>query len=167
MKTKALLATMGLLAATIGGKIAMAATDTTTFEVTATVEDACAVSATDLAFGTYDPNAGDLDGTSTITASCTEGTSYDIGLDTGENADEADGTTRAMVGASATTSHLSYELYSDSERTTVWGDEVGTDTVSGTASEAEDEHTVYGQIPEGQFVTADSYSDTITVTITY
>jgi len=166
MKTKTLATTMGLLAVTLGGNVTMAATDTTTFQVTATVEDACTVSATDLAFGTYDPNTGDLDGTSTITASCTESTTYDIGLDTGQNAAEASGTTRAMAG-DATTGYLSYELYSDSGRTTVWGDTVGTDTVSGTASAADDDHTVYGQIPGGQFVPADSYTDTIAVTITY
>jgi len=166
MKTKTLVTTMGLLAVTLGGNVTMAATDTTSFQVTATVADACTVSATDLAFGTYDPNTGDLDGTSTITASCTEGTTYDIGLDTGQNAAEASGTTRAMVGGTSA-GYLSYELYSDSGRTTVWGDTVGTDTVSGTASAADDDHTVYGQIPGGQFVPPDSYSDTIAVTITY
>lgn len=167
MKTKTFVTTMGLLAVTLGGNVTMAATDTTTFQVTATVDDACSVSATNLAFGTYDPNTGDLNGTSTITASCTEGTTYDIGLDAGLNAANASGTTRAMVGATNTTAYLSYELYSDSARSTVWGDTVGTDTVSGTASAADDDHTVYGQIPGGQFVPADSYSDTIAVTITY
>lgn len=48
---------------------AQAATDTTTFQVTATVVASCNVSATDLAFGNYDPTAAtDLDATSTVTA---------------------------------------------------------------------------------------------------
>jgi len=141
-----------------------AATDNTTFQVTATVEDTCEVSATDLTFGTYDPNAGDLDGTSIVTATCTNGTTYDIGLDTGQNAANASTTTRAMTDS---TNYLDYELYSDSGRTTVWGDTVGTDTVQQTSGGGAENLTVYGQIPGNQFVPAASYSDTINVTVTY
>ncbi|MDR9450944.1 MAG: spore coat U domain-containing protein [Acidimicrobiia bacterium] len=149
------------------GTAAHAATDTTTFQVTATVSDTCDITATDLAFGAYDPNAGDLDGTSTITATCTDGTSYDIGLDAGQNAASATTTTRAMDDGAATPNYLDYELYSDSGRTAVWGDTVGTDTVNQTSAGGAEDHTVYGQIPGGQFVPAGSYSDTINVTITY
>ncbi|MGM0517702.1 MAG: Csu type fimbrial protein [Pseudomonadota bacterium] len=156
-----------LIGVALFGTAAQAATDTTTFQVTATVADTCDITATDLAFGAYDPNAGALDGTSTITATCTSGTSYDIGLDTGNNGAEATTTTRAMDDGAATPSYLDYELYSDSGRTTVWGDTVGTDTVNQTSAGGAEDHTVYGQIPTGQFVPAGSYSDTINVTITY
>ena len=74
----------------------LAATATTTFQVTATVLNSCKVTATDLSFCAYDPVAGALDGTSTITATCTAGTPYTIGLDAGLNSASAVGTTRAM-----------------------------------------------------------------------
>ncbi|MGH8651889.1 MAG: spore coat protein U domain-containing protein [Gammaproteobacteria bacterium] len=46
--------------------MALAATDTTTFDVTATIVAACDVSATNLGFGDYDPSSGTtLDGNST------------------------------------------------------------------------------------------------------
>jgi len=143
---------------------ALAATDTTSFQVTATVNDSCRVTAEDLAFGTYDPNGEDLDATSTITATCTDGTNYEIGLDAGENAANATTTTRAMVGGTGV-AYLEYELYSNASRDTIWDE---TDTVSNpSATGGDNTETVYGQIPGGQFVPAENYSDTINVTITY
>jgi len=44
---------------------------------------------------------------------------------------------------------------------------VGTDTVAGTGTGALQSLTVYGQLPANQKVLPGSYSDTITVTITY
>jgi spore coat protein U-like protein len=62
---------------------------------------------------------------------------------------------------------LHYKLFSDSGHTINWGNTVGTDTVSKTGSGAAQTLTVYGQVPAGQYVTSGSYSDTITVTLTY
>ncbi len=144
----------------------LAATDTTTFQVTATVNDTCAISASDLTFGTYDPNAGDMDATTTVTATCTVGTEYDIGLDTGTNGGSAGSTTRAMSDGSG--KYLDYELYTDSARSTEWGNTVGTDTINNpSASAGGNDETVYGRIPGGQYVAAGTYSDTINVTITF
>lgn len=156
---------MGALALVAG--TAQAATDTATFDVTASVADSCTVAATNLSFGGYDPNAGTaVDATSTITASCTENTSYELGLDTGNNGANASATTRAMVGGTDG-DFLDYEVYTDSGRTTVWNDISGTNTVTQTSAGGDEDHTVYGRIPASQYVIADSYSDTITVTISY
>jgi len=145
---------------------ALAVTDTTTFQVTTTVNDSCTVTAADMAFGAYDAGAGVLNTTSTITATCTAGTSYDIGLDVGSNNANVTSTTRAMDDGAS--SYLDYELYLDSDRTTVLGTTVATDTRSNASATAgANTETVYGQIPGGQYVPAASYSDTINVTITY
>jgi spore coat protein U-like protein len=150
----------------LGWQAVQAATDTTTFQVTATVNDACTVSATDLAFGVYDPSAADDEDTSTITVTCTKSTDYDIGLNEG-TASGATVTTRKMIDT-VSTDLLNYSLFSDASRTVNWGNTVGTDTVHvGSATGAAENHTVYGRIPTGQYVTAGSYSDTITVTVTY
>lgn len=141
-----------------------AATDTTTFQVTATVNETCEVAAQDLAFGAYDPTGGDVDATTTITATCTAGTNYEIELNDGNNSGNAGSTTRAMTNG---TDYLDYELYTDSARTTVWNT---SNKVTGTASgTGGDDETVYGEIPGGQFVDASttSYSDTINVTLTF
>jgi len=65
------------------------------------------------------------------------------------------------------TNVLNYQLYSDSARSTIWGNTVGTDTVTGSGTGLALDHTVYGSIPAAQVVPAGSYQDTITVTISY
>lgn len=158
-----------ILAASIGlmcAGAALAATSETTFEVTAKVNDSCRVAATNLVFGIYDPNEGNLDGSSIITATCTKGTTYNIGLDAGLNASNATAPwSRAMA---ADGEYLSYELYSNADRSTVWGDTIDTDTVEVLESVGGDEaHSVYGRIPAAQYVPAGNYVDTINVTITF
>lgn len=162
-KTRIALA-VGLLST---GSLALGATSTDTMAVDATVADSCNVSATALGLGSYDPIAGtDLDGTTTIDVTCSNGTTYDIGLDAGAN-----GTTvsdRQMVEDGAGTATLNYALYSDSGRTTIWGDSVGTDTVAGTGDGTAQENIVYGRVPSGQStVPTGTYADTINVTVTY
>ena len=128
------------------------ATSTSTFQVTATVASSCTISATTLAFGNY--TLAQLDGSSSITATCTNGTTF-AGATT---------STRKMTGPSA--SGLSYSLYSDSGRTTNWGNATGS-WVSGTGTGAAQVLSVYGRIPASQTASIGSYSDTITVTITF
>jgi spore coat protein U-like protein len=62
-----------------------AATSTTTFQVTATVSSGCVISATNHDFGIYTPSslADNINGTNTLTATCTLAVPYSIGLDTG------------------------------------------------------------------------------------
>jgi spore coat protein U-like protein len=65
-------------------------------------------------------------------------------------------------------SQLDYQLYSDPTRTVVWGNIVGTDTVSGTAIGLPQTVDVYGRIPAGQNRIRDGgYVDTITATVTF
>ncbi|HXS20313.1 MAG TPA: spore coat protein U domain-containing protein, partial [Steroidobacteraceae bacterium] len=63
-------------------------------------------------------------------------------------------------------SQLDYNLYTNSTHTTIWGDGTsGTVKVSATSLGAT--YTVYGLIPALQNVPVGSYSDTVTVTVTY
>ena len=134
--------------------------------MTATVASSCKVTATDLDFGAYDPLAAALDGTSTITATCTAQTPYTIGLDAGLKAGGT--TTRRMTGDDTATTLLSYELYSDTNRTAIWGAPGGTTTVEQSAlTGGALNYTVYGRIPASQYVPAANYADTVTVTVTY
>jgi spore coat protein U-like protein len=139
---------------------AFGTTATTTFSVTATVLANCVVSASPLAFGNY--SSLQLDATTTVTVTCTSGTTYNVGLDAGVGSG-ATVATRRMSGVGT----LNYTLYSDSSRTTVFGNTVGTNTVAATGSGAAQPLTVYGRIPGGQYPAAGNYTDTITVTVTY
>jgi len=142
---------------------ARAATQTTTFPVTARVAAACQIdSATDLDFGLYIGRRADAK--SDITVTCTRSTPYNVGLDAGTS-QGATVTTRKMTGPGGDT--LGYSLYSDSFRRKNWGDTVGVDTVSGTGNGRRQRLTVYGRVDRGQESAPGDYIDTITVTITY
>ncbi len=141
---------------------AFAATATTSFGVSATVQATCAVSATALGFGNYTP-ATNLDATSTITVTCSNSWPYTVGLDAGQSSG-ATVTTRKMTNGTNT---LNYTLYSDSGRTTNWGNTDSTNWVSGAGNGSGQPVTVYGRVPSGQYANAVTYNDTIGVTVTY
>ena len=148
---------------------AKAATVTTTFTVSATVLSSCAVSATNLAFGSYDPNAAtDNDATSAVTVTCTLLTPYHVQLNEGVNSVGGAVTARRMKGPGAS-DYLNYALYQDASRTLNWGKTDGVDTVDDTGAGIllPVAHTVYGRITKNQDVNTGAYSDTITVTVSY
>jgi spore coat protein U domain-containing protein, fimbrial subunit CupE1/2/3/6 len=141
---------------------AVAATATTTFNVSAAVQATCLMSASNLGFGSYSGSA--VATSTTLSVTCTNGTSYNIGLNAGTAAG-ATVTTRAMTGPGGAT--LSYALYQDSGHATNWGNTVGTDTKSGSGNGSAQTLTVYGNLAGNQYPTPGGYSDTITATITY
>jgi spore coat protein U-like protein len=148
---------------------AQATTATNTFTVSTNVTASCAVSGSDLTFTDVDPLANAstaTNGTSTVSVTCSNTTPYDVGISAGA-ASGATVSARKMTHTD-TTSTLNYALYSDSARSTNWGDTVATDTVAGTGSGAVQDLTVYGKIASGQQTAkVGAYSDTVTVTVTY
>ncbi|HVR82290.1 MAG TPA: spore coat protein U domain-containing protein [Luteimonas sp.] len=135
------------------------------FTASATVPSDCWVyTTTDLDFGSV---AGlltsNIDQTSTISITCTGRTAWNIGLNNGLH---ASGNIRRMQFGVVIGNYVNYELYRDSPRTSRWGNILDTDTVPGTGTGTVQTLTVYGRVP-AQTPAAGSYSDTITVTITY
>jgi spore coat protein U-like protein len=162
-KTALTAALVVLLALGFASTTASATTTvTTTFGVSATVQATCLISATAMSFGTYTGVADNA--TSTVSVTCTNTTTYNISLNPG-TASGATVTARKMTGPASAL--LNYTLYSNSTRTTNWGQTVGTDTVAGTGNGTSQALTVYGTIPASQYVTPGSYADTITATVTY
>lgn len=73
---------------------------------------------------------------------------------------------RAMKTSGETPQMLAYHLYSNTDRTTVWGNTDATGKgVTGTGSAVTT--TVYGAITKSQTVSAGTFTDTVAVTITY
>jgi spore coat protein U-like protein len=145
---------------TITASIEQQSSANTTFNVTANLPATCTVSAANLNFGTY--SLLQLDGTSTISSTCTSTAPYNIGLGAGTSAG-ATVSNRAMTGPGGAL--LLYMLFQDAARTTNWGNTVGTDTVAATGTGAAQTFTVFGRIPSGQPAGPGSYLDTITVTL--
>jgi spore coat protein U-like protein len=159
----ALIAAVGVLTLGLVSTAAHAATATAPMQVTANVQATCLISATNLDFGTY--TGLQVDATSTVSVTCTNTTPYDVGLNQGQ-ATGASVTTRQMKGA-AGADLLNYALYSNTGRTTNWGNTKGTDTVTGTGNGAAQPLTVYGRLAANQYVQPTTYSDTITATLYY
>lgn len=143
--------------------LAQAGTATDDFQVSAEVIAACSISASDLEFGDYNPVAGSaVDGTSTVSVTCTNGAGYSIGLSAGGSGDVA---ARAM-DHSVEVATLAYALFRDALRTENWGDV--SDTVNASGTGANQEHTVYGRVAGSQSsALLGSYADTITATVTF
>ena len=136
----------------------------TTFRVQARVEAVCAVTASDLNFGTYTAQGGSPQTSTTLLrATCTPGSTYNVGL----NAGTSPGATVNQRKMASGTNALNYQLYSDSAHSRIWGDTTGTDTVTGVGTGLAQDHTVFGSIPAAQVVPAGNYADTITVRVYY
>lgn len=133
----------------------------------------CSVSATSVAFGSYNPfTSTPDDSTGDIAVSCSVGgllsllVSYTIKLSTGGSGSYAP---RRMSSGANT---VGYNLYTSSGRTTVWGNgNSGTGTVGdsyllglGTSVR---HYTVHARMPALQNARVGAYTDSVTVTVEY
>jgi spore coat protein U-like protein len=133
----------------------------------------CVALASPVSFGAYSPfDAAPVTSSGTLSVRCSLlgllslDVQYTIQLGPGTSGSYAG---RSLVQGARV---LSYNLYTDFARTTVWGNGgAGTATVTDGYSlgllTTTREYPVYGRIPAGQNVPAGTYSDTILVTIDY
>jgi spore coat protein U-like protein len=140
-----------------GGTIA-----TGTTSISGSVAPTCSVTAGTLGFGSYSSASAAL-ASAGVSVNCSNGATYQVGLDGGQN---VSGSTRRMTGPGG--AMLSYQLFRDSLRTVAWGDGSALGArVSGTGSGSAQALTVYGRIPAGQMPTPGSYTDSVIVTVEY
>lgn len=150
------------------GANSYAGTATGNMAVSASIAANCTISASPLAFGAYDQivvNAStDLDTTTTVATTCTTGSSAMITLSEGAN--KGSSSTAALPVRQLTngTDLLAYSLYSDSGRTTAWGN---TAVAAPTGTGGAETTTVYARIPAGQKKPVGSYADTVVATVTF
>jgi spore coat protein U-like protein len=149
------------------GAAVSAATATANLGVSATVTNNCTISTAALTFGSYDPvvahASANLDGTGTVIVACTKGATSTIGLGLGSN---PSGSVRRLKDGG--TNYITYELYSDSGRTTVWGNAGAALLSTGAApSKAARNFTVYGRVASNQDVPAGTYNDTVVATVNF
>jgi len=154
---------------------AIAGSSTEEMAVSASVAAVCnfAGSANTLAFGPYDPtstNAStgvDLDASATFQARCTKGTTGIFTIDEGDNG-TASATAPVRKVKYDATNLLTYQLYTNAGRTTVWSTGTSNDFDYVATTAAPTTFTVYGRIPKGQEdVTVGAYTDSVTITVSY
>lgn len=152
-----------------GGAAVAQAQESSNLDVSTTVVASCTIGTTALAFGEYDPiNPDALDGTGTVTVTCTQ--DAPVGITLGQGANAGGGSTdaaplRQLIDSN--TNLLTYSLFSNTERTTEWtNDAAGNVATTGTGV-AED-HTVFGRIAGSQVTApAGAYNDTVVATVTF
>jgi len=106
-----------------------------------------------------------------VNSTCNYGTPYSIYLGDGNN--RIPGGFRRMTNGN--NEYIPYQLYKDSNYSTVWDTTGGVTNVGGsggvskTGSGSAQTTTVYGKIPQGTSIasTPGSYSDSVVVTVTY
>lgn len=161
----ALLAALAAAAGLLASSPAAAQTSTGQLKVTLAVQAECKLTSTaDVAFGSTGVIQAAITANGTISVQCTNTTPYNIGLNAGTGSGATVAARKMTSGAGAT---ITYSLYRDTARTQVWGDTVGTNTVSGTGNGAVQTVTVHGSVPAQATPAAGSYTDTVTVTVTY
>jgi spore coat protein U domain-containing protein, fimbrial subunit CupE1/2/3/6 len=146
---------------TVGAAVVLALTSV------APARAACTISSTPLLFGVYNVFATTpLDSTGSLTFRCGS-TDKDIVITLDRGGAPTFNPRRMLNGSEP----LTYNLYLDAARTTIWGDGTG-------GTQAFTEHNpqgnnrdfvvpIYGRIPAGQDVRSGSYTNTITVTIQF
>jgi len=128
---------------------------------------ACTVSTNPVSFGSYDvfsPSPTDASGTITFTCNTNERVTVSIG-----QSPNSGGFHPRKMRLSGGTDQLDYNLYTDAACTSVWGDGTsGTDTITRRVQKNQPNTlTVYGRIHPRQDVSWGSYTETLTVTITW
>jgi spore coat protein U-like protein len=134
--------------------------------VTIEIAASCRLSASDLEFGAYRPDApSPALGQTAIELLCATGITAELLLDAGTGT--LRNTRRRQMTQDSGTDRMDYELYQDAGRTTHWGDRSGRDTLEVLTTGAPQTVTVYGEIPAGQRVRQGTYSDVITVQLVF
>lgn len=128
----------------------------------------CSVATSDTSFSAYstsDELPSDTTASITMTCSGTGTAAYSIGIGASTNGGIAP---RQLSGPVET---LDYNLYTDANRSEIWGDvATGGSTVSGMLTPPGTTmaiHTVYGRIPALQNVQPGTYADSLTITVSY
>lgn len=140
----------------------------------------CSVSSNGLVFGVYQPisfpgrlTSVDRTSTATVSVVCTgiaAGGGYTISLGPGNYGSGDRLSTRYLSNAVNGGDLMAFNVFTNASYTTVWGNGFTGAALNGTIAtgESNQSHTVYGKIPAGQStLKAGSFSDSLTVTLTY
>lgn len=171
----ATLLTLGGLAAMSGANAS--GTAESTFEIKTTITSVCTIDASGAAisFTNVAADTAALDASISnktggdIKVNCSKSTPYAINLKTAGNSASTTGE-GVMTGTGETPDTITYELFSDASGTTVWGnttDNAVKELGTGTGLSDQFTHPVYATITGSTDVKQDTYTDTITATVTY
>ncbi|MEM7024358.1 MAG: spore coat U domain-containing protein [Pseudomonadota bacterium] len=132
---------------------------TANLEVMATVEASCTLEGATLNFGTY-RSEEPATTQATIGYNCPGDLTISLALSSGQN---PQGRVRAML-RDGDDDLLPYQLYQDSARQQIWGDQADRLVIDST-DDGDASVEVYGQIEAGYLVPPGNYRDTVLITL--
>jgi spore coat protein U-like protein len=134
-------------------------------QISVTVDSGCVVSTTPIVFSPYAPLGVNLtspdDSNGYVTVQCTPGVVATIGLSNGQT--YYNGSRNLGTGQSA----VPYNLFQDSNRTLVWGNETGTVVTTAPFAGGALAYTVFGRIPAGLSPNPGQRTDTVLATVNF
>jgi spore coat protein U-like protein len=165
-------AALFLLAASVDETAAQAGTSTANLTVQVTITASCTINAATLDFGSNPGTtlvASAINGSTTVSVTCTSGSPYSIGMDNGAN---VSGSQRRMKSGA---NFLNYNLYTDAARLNAWTTASNSTTCTtanscalGTGNGSAQSVNIYGAVPVvGTAPPTGVYTDTVVMTITY
>jgi spore coat protein U-like protein len=135
------------------------------FIVVTTNNSSCTVTASNLNFGNQTSLDSPISATNSITATCTAGTQFEIGLSNGTSGATNPAERRMTNPANA--EDIQYGIYRDGGRTLPWGNSTGANTISAIGTGSPQSFTGYGVVPPQPTPGAQVYTDTVIVVVTY
>ena len=119
-----------------------------------------------MTFPSYSPlNANPDDATGAVTVNCTANLPYDIGINQGLGAGATE--EHRMVTKIGGKQELNYALFQDANHVHNYGTIIGQNTLHQLGTGSSQVITIYGEIPINQLVEVGSYSDTVTILVTF
>jgi spore coat protein U-like protein len=160
----ALIAAMSTVALS-AAPASFAASKTSTFQVSLTVQNDCSIAANALDFGSAGVIQNNIDVNTTLAVTCTKGTPYDVALDAGTVSGSSIAS-RQMAGANNGDT-VKFNLFRNASRTLLWGQTSGVDTATDIGNGSAQSLTVYGRVPPQAVPSADDYRTTVTATVVF
>ncbi|HGK4673196.1 TPA: spore coat protein U domain-containing protein [Kluyvera georgiana] len=138
------------------------------FTVTATVNKQCNVSATNtINMGSVLFNQTNVPGQNVFTMACTNTTPYTIGLSPSNGSATGSGVMKSQTSSTTNTDLVPYQLNSTaSVPGTAWGNITSSNTIAGTGTGQSVNQKVYAVVPSANY-RPDTYTDTVTINVTY
>jgi spore coat protein U-like protein len=164
--------TLFLLSTSVYETAAQAGTSTANLTVQITITASCTINAATLDFGSNPGTtlvSSAINGSTTVSVTCTNGSPYSIGMDNGAN---VSGSQRRMKSGA---NFLNYNLYTDAARLDAWTTASSSTTCTttnscalGTGNGSAQSVNIYGAVPVvGTAPSTGVYTDTVVMTITY
>lgn len=154
-----------LVAALFSSSAVIAAESSVSFTLNAVLNASCLISANNINFGSINAaSPSPISATGSITTLCSRQTSAVIEVNKGTGFTVLN---RSMGGTNGNADRLNYNLYTSSNYTDIVGNQVMGSRLFVNGTGLFQVTTIYARMPPNQYVKADNYTDTLTVTMTY